>query len=79
MQPHPPEESVALSPLGAALVEMVTVRNWGRREALRWLNDRFEQDMSVPLSGLFTERAVRSFYAESGVAVNVIRLPAARG
>ena len=62
-----------MTPLGAAVLELVTVRGWTMRRACNLLADRFENDMECPVSGCFTAAAVRVHYKGR---VNAVALPA---
>ena len=64
-----------LTPLGSAVTELASCRGVGFHEAASRLQEAFEQDCNCPVSGLFTERDVRWFYAERGMAINAVPMP----
>lgn len=71
-------EGIALTPIGAAVVEMHKVRGWDFYDAVEWVSGRFEHDCSVPVSGLFPAEDVAAFYEARGELVNVVPLPRTR-
>jgi len=64
-----------ISPLGAAVVELHTVRGWDFEEAVAYVQSHYDEDHHVPVSGLFTPRMIVEFYAERGEPVNPVPLP----
>ena len=64
-----------LTPLGSAILELTTCRKWSFHRAAELLIDRFEHDKLCSVSGLYSARMVREFYAERGEVVNPAPLP----